>query len=213
MRLLIKLLPWALLVILGVFFYLSNNPMTVIKGETRSHTSSVLTEVQALGKLELVNYNFQQLTEFEKEGDMVDLKIFKIPINNEGRALLISYGNAVGCIDLTLIQNEDVQSFNDTLYVTLPAPEICYFKIDLERSKIYNLETKYLSDDERKEFITEMYEKAEAEIKASAYNTNILEQTRQNATLIMEPVLRRISDQPVQIRFALEEESVNSLGL
>ena len=56
------------------------------------------------------------------------------------KALLIVHGEAVGCIDLKTIDKDDIQTLGDTLFITLPEPNVCHFKIDHSKSKIYDSE-------------------------------------------------------------------------
>ena len=67
--------------------------------------------------------------------DVIDFKLFKYKTVPDAKAVLISQGTATGCIDLTKIGKKDITEQNDTIYITLPIPEICYFKIDLEKIK------------------------------------------------------------------------------
>ena len=62
-----------------------------------------------------------------------------------------------------------------------------------------------MSEDDRKAFIQELYEAAELEIKNSALNTGILEQTKENATLILKPLFESISNKQVTLLFQLED--------
>jgi len=179
---------------------LEGNPIKLIDGKTHDHSTTILTKMETLGKLELVKYNFQELTEFVKEGDNLDLKVFKIPIYNGAKGLLISYGTAVACIDVSKIDENDISSVNDTIFIQLPEAELCYFKIDLEKSRIYDMDTKYLTDDERKEFMEEMYQIAERKIKESALSSNILDQASMNASLVLKPLFESLTGSAVVIR-------------
>ncbi|MEM6815363.1 MAG: DUF4230 domain-containing protein [Bacteroidota bacterium] len=116
------------------------------------------------------------------------IKLFKFKVAPDSKAVLISQGNAIGCIDLTKITPSDIQEIEDTLYLKLPKPEICYFKIDLEKSRIYDLQINYLSSDERTQFIEELYQVAEQKIKTAALQTGILAQTNENAQRILKPL-------------------------
>ena len=128
-----------------------------------------------------MKYNFQEVSEVKKMADYVDLKFFKYKPVPDSKGVLISQGSAAGCIDLTKIKLEDITEENDTIYVSLPSPELCYFKIDLEKSRIYDLQVNYMSRDDQKEFIQELYKVAEAQIQDTALETGILDQTRENA--------------------------------
>jgi hypothetical protein len=110
---------------------------------------------------------------------------------------LISIGEATGCLDLTKIKNTDVLIEGDTIYINLPKAELCYYKLNLEKSRIYSLESNPLIDE--KEFIQNAYKSAEVEIKKSALNSGILQQTEINAEKVLRPILEKISGKKVII--------------
>lgn len=190
LRLIFKILPWLIVIILGLWVYL------IIKStqdtETEINRSAMLHKIESLGKLELVRYNFKEITEV-KEISKEYFRLFKL--GPDSKIALISEGQAVGCIDLTKITEKDITLNNDTLYVRLPPAEICYYKLDMEKTRIYALETNPLRDE--KKFIQKAYKHAEREIKEAAINAGILEQTRSNAELILKPLLEEISGKKV----------------
>ncbi|RDB04985.1 DUF4230 domain-containing protein [Runella aurantiaca] len=160
-------------------------------GETETTHAMVLEEVQAMGKLELVRYNFKDIVEHEQK-----LQWFPNP-----KAILIVQGEAIGCIDLTKITTSDITSASDTVVVHLPEPELCSYKIDHTKSKVYN--TEYAFTEEAK-LVQEAYQQAEKQIQKSALDLGILEQTKQNANLILKPVLEKISGKKVVLRYRLK---------
>lgn len=197
-RLIIKLLPWLIIIMLGIWGYVTYKSDQ--KVETIVNRSAVLQKIEALGKLELVRYNFKEITEVT-EMSKEYFHLFKL--GRDSKIALISEGQAVGCIDLTKIKEEDIVMDNDTLYITLPEPEICYYKLDMENTRIYSLQTNPLKDD--KKFIQKAYKHAEREIKASALNSGILEQTQTNAELILKPLLEGISGRKVILLTRMKE--------
>lgn len=208
LRILLKMLPWLIVVALLSWMLLAEKlSFDVVQGKEETYQNTLLTKVEQLGKLELVKYNFQEVTEVKKLADYVDLKFFKYKLLPDAKAVLISQGSAVGCIDLTLIKKEDITQLRDTVYVTLPAPELCYFKIDLEKSRIYDLEISGIPREEQKAFMEELYQAAESEIRNSALQMGILEQTRQNAQTILTPVFQDISGKVVILKFDLDMPS------
>ena len=139
-------------------------------GEDRPETTHaiVLKEMQVLGKIELVKYNFK---------DVVEHEIVR-PWMPNPKAILIVQGEATGCIDLTKIKVADFTSEKDTLVVYLPEPELCNYKIDHSKSKVYNTEFALL---EEADLVQEAYKQAESQIQKSAYEMGILEQTKQKS--------------------------------
>lgn len=214
-KIILKMLPWLIVVALLSWLLISEKlSLDIVGGERETYQNTILTRVESMGKLELVKYNFQEVTEVQKAVARIDLKLFKLPttIAPDSRAVLISQGSAVGCVNLAQLQKADIHEVNDTLYVSLPPPELCYFKIDLEKSRIYDLEISGLSRAERKTFMEELYKVAESQIRQSAYEMGILEQTRENARQILTPLLENISKKEVIINFKMDEPMVIPSG-
>lgn len=208
-KLVLKILPWLMVVgLLSWMLIQEKFSAAWVEGAKEVRQTTMLTKVEQMGKLELVKYNFQEVSEVKKMADYVDLKFFKYKPVPDSKGVLISQGSAAGCIDLTKITLEDIAEENDTIYVSLPAPELCYFKIDLEKSRIYDLQVSYMSRDDQKEFIQELYKVAEAQIRDTALETGILEQTRDNAHSILRPILENISGKKVMISFKMDQKIV-----
>jgi hypothetical protein len=53
--------------------------------------------------------------------------------------MLLAVGEVVGFIGFSKVTGEDVEITGDSIHMVLPAPEICYCKIDHQRSRIYNV--------------------------------------------------------------------------
>jgi len=192
------LFPWVFLLLCG---YLVWNNWSQIKILPQSDTeeeiqSLVLERMESLGKLELTKYHFQEITEIQKVGrDFYNL--FKL--EGDSKAVLISKGEAVGCLDLQKLELIDLALTPDTLIVQLPAPEICYFKLDLDKTRVYALETGIFTNE--KGFIEKAYKSAENQIKEAALNSGIMLQTKQNAELVLKPILEELSGKVVILRY------------
>jgi hypothetical protein len=166
-------------------------------------TSAIVTEIERIGKLELIKYNFKEITEINKKAPEYFYNLIKI--GSDSKMALISAGSAVGCIDLSKFKNEDLRIENDTLYVALPKAELCYYKVDLENTRVYFLETNALIDE--KTFIDEGYKAAERQIKSAALQSGILEQTDMNAELFLRPLFEKLGGRKVV--FVKKPESIN----
>lgn len=192
------LFPWVFLLLCG---YLVWNNWSQIKFLPQSDSeqeiqSLVLERMESLGKLELTKYHFQEITEIQKVGrDFYNL--FKLEADS--KAVLISKGEAVGCLDLQKLELIDLALTPDTLIVQLPAPEICYFKLDLDKTRVYALETGIFTNE--KGFIEKAYKSAENQIKEAALNSGIMLQTKQNAELVLKPILEELSGKTVVLRY------------
>jgi len=188
------LLIWSLLPA-GLFNRQDEGPVEVINHNT------ILESVEALGKLELVKYNFKEITELT-EKNRAYLGVFKVP---DSKAVLITNGHAVGCIDLQKLSQEDILLEQDTLFIKLPQPELCFYKLDLNSSRIYSVEkTVYYKDD--KQLIEKAYRMAENQIKDAALRSGILEQTSNNAEVMLRPILEQVSGKKVSFIYSIEND-------
>ncbi|MCE6990895.1 DUF4230 domain-containing protein [Dyadobacter sp. CY323] len=160
------------------------------KDQTETLHTIVLEEITAMGKLEVVKYNFK---------DVVEQEIVKMWLPN-AKAILIVQGEAIGCVDLTLIDIADISSEDETLVVDMPEPELCVFKIDHSKSKVYN--TEYAFSEEGK-LVQEAYKQAEKQIRQSALDMGILDQTKENARKVLVPVLEKASGKKVVLKFPM----------
>lgn len=200
MRRLKRYFPW-LLVIIMVWYIWSNRHVLEIGNshisgkEVVSSNTAILRKIEALGRLELVRYNFQEVTEVKELGKEY-FRIFKV--EPDAKAILITQGEAVGCIDLTKMKIQDISEAEDTLYIKLPDPELCYYKLNLEKTRLYSVETGFFTN--RDKFIERAYQRAEQEIRKAALNSNILEQTRNNAYLMLRPMLEKMTGKTVIIQ-------------
>ncbi|QIP17201.1 DUF4230 domain-containing protein [Spirosoma aureum] len=148
----------------------------------------VLKEVMALGKLELVSYTFKDIIEHEQINTFLP----------NANAVLIVEGQATGCIDLTQIKPEDIQAEGDSVVVLLPKPELCSWKINHDRSRVYDTRFSFL---DQSQLVSDAYRQAERQIRQSALNGGILDQTRHNADQMLKPLLERISGRKVRLTF------------
>lgn len=206
-----KLLPWILLLVALLLWSMGIKlPGSGNDGKTEIINSTVvLDKIENIGKMELVKFQFREIYDYKKisSGKIVGEIFFK---NNDFspdlKAILITSGEAVGCIDLQKVTEEDINIQQDTLYIKLPKPELCYHKLDLENTRVYDFERSgwwsklFGDDDEVKNSIENAYRNAEKQIEKSAIEGGILDKTRENAQLILKPMLEEISGKVVVLQ-------------
>jgi hypothetical protein len=183
-----KILPLLIILLCGLFIWRSCKDTLLGKPQETVQVThnTVLTKIEGLGRMELVRYNFKDVVEYNKE-------ISRWLPN--AKSVLIVAGEAVGCIDLSQVTRQDVQFTNDsTITIRLPEPEICYFKVDHEKSKVFALENTYFQD---AALVDDAYKFAEKNIRQSAITAGILEQTAQNADKILKPMLEGMTGKTV----------------
>lgn len=156
--------------------------------EQRSVHDMVIQEMEGLGRMELVRYQFRDMVTHERVRDW-----FPDP-----SVRLVVVGEAVGCLDLTRIDSSQVTILGDSLYVQLPAPELCYVKIDHTQSRVYD--TRYTFW-EQASLVDEAYTFAEREIESAAKKSGIDFQTRRQAYSTLVPMLETLTGKTVFIEF------------
>ncbi|OGX89102.1 hypothetical protein BEN47_08235 [Hymenobacter lapidarius] len=192
-RLFRRLLPLLFLVGLGWFLWrqvaptlstwtglVDPNPQITVTHNT------VLTQVEALGRLELVRYRFKDVVEYKRRTYRF------LP---ESKVALVVAGEAVGCIDLRKLKPQDVVLEGDSVVrVSLPAPELCTFQINHKQSRVFSTENGFFQD---AELVDEGYKYAEAQVRNAALQSGILAETQRNAEQILVPLLRTLTGRRV----------------
>ncbi|MFD2785913.1 DUF4230 domain-containing protein [Hymenobacter rubripertinctus] len=188
-----RLLPLLFLLGLGWFLWTKvrpaltdfDNPLNPAPRITVTH-NTVLEKVEALGRMELVRYEFRDVVEYKKSTYRF------LP---DAKVALIVAGNAIGCLDLRKLRPQDVVLEGDSiLRVALPAPELCVWQVDHSKSKVYSIENGFFQD---AELVDAGYKYAEANVRRAALNSGILAQTEQNAQRILRPMLQTMTGRRV----------------
>ena len=165
-----------------------SNALSRFRRDDKTTQSIVLKEVTALGKLELVRYTFKDIVEHEQVNTFLP----------NANAVLIVEGEATGCIDLTQLGAADITTHGDSVTVQLPKPELCGWKINHDRSRVYDTRYSFLNESQ---LVSNAYQQAERQVRQSALNGGILDQTRRNADRMLRPLLERISGRKVRLIF------------
>lgn len=208
MRSLLRLIPWlVVLIVLSLYNYQYFTKTDRNRAERISKQDVILTSIETLGKLELSKFHFKEIIE-NKQISKEYFRLFKL--GNDSKIVLICTGEAVGCLDFTKIKKQDIIDDDSVVYITLPNPELCYHKLNLEKTRIYALETSLFID--KNEFIEEAYMLAEKEIRKVALASNILEETKANAELILSPLIEQLTQKKVEINFSRETELLPELN-
>ena len=195
-RLIRRLFPLVVLVALGVFLWgkispslAGFNPLAAREPRVTVTHNTVLTQVEALGKLELVRYRFKDVVEYKRTA--------KYPFLPDAKAALIVGGEAVGCLDLRKIRPQDVTLEGDSVVrIILPDPELCAFQVNHNQSRVFSTENGFFDD---ASLVDEAYRYAEAQVRKSALQSGILAETQRNAQQILVPMLHTLTGRRVII--------------
>lgn len=194
-----KFLPLGILIILlaliALIIYLvksgPKNEPTIV-----SHTI-VVQQIEEMGKLEVVKYNIQDMMEYEKKRQWLP----------NSKATLKIVGEVIACVDLTAIGEDDVVTKGDSVSILLPLPEICHYKIDHSRSRVYNMEYGLW---ETAEIVEDAYKQAEDQIYQQAKNMGIEKESRENTIKVLTPILRAMGFTKIYIGFKSPNGSFDS---
>ncbi|HKI77358.1 MAG TPA: DUF4230 domain-containing protein [Ignavibacteriaceae bacterium] len=192
-----KLIFASVFVVLVIFFSIALGivDFSVVKKTDSTEQTLVLKQIENIGKLELVKFNFNDVME-----ESIIRKLFDVDnLAPDSRVLLLINGEAAACVDLEKLTKDDIISSEDSITIFLPQPEICYSKINHERSKIYD--ENFVARVFNPELIDKAYKNAEIKIKSEAINLGILVQARQNAKKIIGAFLRGVTKKKVIIEF------------
>jgi hypothetical protein len=190
-RFLFRLLLLGLFVY-GVFFFWQkfNGLLQEKEPVVLTEHNTVLEEITAMGKLELVKYNFKDVVEHKEVKEWLP----------DPKAVLIVSGEAIGCIDLARVEAKDIIESGDTIIVYLPKAELCVYKINHEQSKVYDVQYSFM---DQARLVNDAFAAAEKQIEKSALQMGILEQTQANAEKILTPLLEKVSGKKVLLRYHL----------
>ena len=214
-KLILKIFPWLLLIIIVFTLYLTNHWPFSKKEKEYQHivdSTVILNKIESLGKLELVKYNFKEVFEYKRlsDGKIIGNSILNSTnYNPDLSVILIASGEAVGCIDLTKIKVSDIEEKSDSILVQLPAPELCYHKLDLENTKIYSFSREswwsrlFSEEDEKNEVLQMAYQKAETKLKEAAIESGIYQSTNENVVRMLMPLLEQITGKNVVLSTTL----------
>jgi hypothetical protein len=190
-RLLFLALPWTLLILVCFTWYKQCTRSVFSRKddiEVINH-NMVVEKVESLGKLELVKFYLKDIVEQTTEMDWWP----------DPHVVLLVSGEVVGCIDLSKIDSSDVTMLDNEVVIRLPQPEICYFKVNHQDSKVYNMDSKLIMDEST--MIDRAYKQAEKQLEVAAVKMKILDQTKINAGTLLKPLLEDFTGKKVTITF------------
>lgn len=170
-----------------MFFYFKKQLFEV---KTEITEDVMISKITSMGKLELVKYSMK---------DVIEKKEIRRFLPDE-RILFVAVGEVVGCIDLTKVSKDDISFNNDSLTLYLPRPEICYVKIDHKASKVYDVSGVWFPSD-TKNLVEGIYKIAEQKLLMNAKEMQLMQKTKENATLIFKPLVENLSNKKVEILF------------
>jgi len=152
---------------------------------------AIIEEIKTMGKMELATLYVKDIIEYKEERAFLP----------DSKVLLMVSGEVNGCVDLQKLQEKDLELSGDKLVVYLPAPEICFSKVDHEHSKVYEKTSWILLDDDA-ELIDKTYKEADKYLKSPAVTQKAMQTAAEKAPEILGPIFKKISGKKtVEVRF------------
>jgi len=188
-----QLLIGVLIGILLTVWFISRSNNT--GNETITTHQEVVEKIEAIGKLELVKMDLQ---------DVIEHQVVRQWLPN-AKAILIAYGEAAGCIDLHKVKPDDIYVSGDSISIRLPQPELCYCKVDHNKSKLMDTQFSFLSG---ANIVDGAYREAEKQMTQTVLNAGILDKTKTNAITFFVPFFQALGFKYCYIYF--EELRVES---
>jgi len=170
-----------------LFFYIKHEFNST---RTEVTQDAMVSRIVSMGKLELVKYAMKDVIE-KKEIHTI------LP---DSKVLFVAVGEVTACIDLTKVKKQDISQGKDTISITLPQPEVCYVKLDHQRSRVYDVSGVWFPD-KAKTMVEDVYKLAEQKMLSTSTEMNLMGKARENAGLIFKPFLENVSGKKVVIRF------------
>jgi hypothetical protein len=178
------------IVILLIIIILAYVKLSIFSSKTEMNEDVMVEKIISMGKLELVKYSMK---------DVIEKKEIRTFLPDK-RILFVAVGEVTGCIDLTKVKKSDINLQTDSVTVYLPKPEICYTKLDHQKSRVYDISGSWFPLD-TKNLVEGIYKVAEQQILKNAQQMGILKKTEENAELIFKPFLENITGKKVTVKF------------
>lgn len=157
-------------------------------------TSTVITRIQQLSRLETTSYTMEKVIEAGVQGNVFQNLLFG------DRLLLIAHGTVIAGIDLGKLQESDVTISEDGNVITIHLPPIEIFSATLDNSKtrVYDREKGLLATNNQ-DLETMARQTAEAGILQSACESGIMQRATNDSRRSVEQIVSVMGFERVEI--------------
>ena len=187
------------LVIALVIIGISSGIINISKINNNSPEEKLfLSKLEKMGNFKLVTFYINYTVKDTIKNDTSGAENIK----TRGYSLALINGSVDACINLKRIGKDDIKENKDTAFIKLPIPVLCNTEIDYNQSTIYhaNLNSRILNQN----YIEKYFPNAINNLKAEAIRKGILDQAKDNALQILQPIIEEILNKNIVITF--EEE-------
>jgi hypothetical protein len=183
---------------------LTNNIPETVRQVVATPTTTVfdrggaIKQIQSLNRLETSSFSVERIIEANiARGNILDSILGE-------RLLLIASGNVVAGVDMSKLKESDVIISQDgkSITITLPPSEIFSKALNNERTRVYDRQTRILTQiagGENKDLESQARLAGEDEILRAACEGGIMQKAADEAQRSMEQFLRLLKFQEVQV--------------
>jgi hypothetical protein len=159
----------------------------------------VISAVRSMARLETIQYSIEKvITAESRQGSLGFLF--------GDRLLLVAHGEVIAGIDLNKLTSDDLRLEGNTLYITLPEPEIFVATLDNEQSYVYDRDVGILTQGNL-DLESNARRAAEQAIEEAALEDGILDLARQNGVFYLERLLNDLGYPEVVFESPLPEST------
>jgi Protein of unknown function (DUF4230) len=153
---------------------------------------TIIDKVTAMGRLETVHYQLEKVISAKSTGPLPDFL-------TSDRILLVAHGEVIAGIDLTKLDESDIQVDGENVTIWLPEPEILVARLDNNKTYVYDRETGIFSRPDPN-LETQVRQAAEQQILQAALEDGILERARTNAEEVIRTLVTGLGYKDVEFR-------------
>ena len=155
---------------------------------------AVIDKVRALSRLETVHYEIEKVVTGESSGPLPEFF-------TGDKILLVAHGEVIAGVDLGKLQDGDVRVVSDTVTIRMPRAEVLSYKLDNEKTYVYDRQTGVFSDPDPN-LETQIRRAAESKILEAAQEAGITEQAATNARQVLRSLIEGLGYEDVRFENA-----------
>lgn len=182
-----------ILIIIGISSGIIN--ISKINNNNSPEEMVLLSKLENLGNYKLITFYINYTVKDTTKNDTLEIE----KINTRGNLLAIINGSVDACINMKRIEKSEIKENNDTAFIKLPMPVLCNTEIDYNQSIIYD--TNFSSSILNQNFIAKYFPNTINNLKAEAIRMGILDQAKENALQILQPIIEEILKKNTVIKF------------
>lgn len=186
-----------IILLLGIIIILiTRNPFGEPSINVDLSHSSVVKEIQSLGRLETSSFTIEKIVEAGKSGNVFQNLLYG------DRILLIAHGKVTAGVDLTNLDEDSVKTNGKSITVELSAPFIFQTTLDNEKTTVYDRSQGILSRGD-KDLESEARLAAQNSITEAACEAGILEEASIQARKRLTDLFRFAGFETITINIPL----------